>query len=88
MVTALLLENYQIKLLKKISCILLVLCTLFNSFSIQLEAHPVNKIESRVNSSGSQKAAVSNVALRMNISAPVRSSDSAKISKNVASLVD
>ena len=44
--------------------------------------------ESRVNSSGSQKAAVSNVALRMNISAPVRSSDSAKISKNVASLVD
>ena len=42
----------------------------------------------RVNSSGSQKAAVSNVALRMNISAPVRSSDSAKISKNVVSLVD
>ena len=42
----------------------------------------------RVNSSGSQKAADSNVALRMNISAPVRSSDSAKISKNVASLVD
>ena len=44
--------------------------------------------ENRVNSSGSQKAADSNVALRMNISAPVRSSDSAKISKNVASLVD
>ena len=42
----------------------------------------------RVKSSGSQKAADSNVALRMNISAPVRSSDSAKISKNVASLVD
>ena len=35
----------------------------------------------RVNSSGSQKAADSNVALRMNISALVRSSDSAKISK-------
>jgi len=43
---------------------------------------------SRVNSSGSQKAADSNVALRMNISAPVRSSDSAKSQKNVASLVD
>ena len=42
----------------------------------------------RVNSSGSQKAADSNVSLRMNISAPVRSSNSAKISKNVASLVD
>ena len=42
----------------------------------------------RVNSSGSQKAADSNVALRMNISAPDRSSDSANISKNVASLVD
>jgi len=28
------------------------------------------------------------MALRMNISAPVHSSDSAKISKNVASLVD
>jgi len=41
-----------------------------------------------VASSGSQKAADSNVALRMNISAPVRSSDSANISKNVASLVD
>jgi len=47
-----------------------------------------NQTDSRVNSSGSQKAAVSNVALRMNISAPVRSSDSAKISKNVVSLVD
>ena len=42
----------------------------------------------RVKSSGSQKAADSNMALRMNISAPVRFSDSAKISKNVASLVD
>jgi len=41
MVTALLVENYQIKLLKKIWCILLVLCTLFNSFSIQLKAHQV-----------------------------------------------
>ena len=49
--------------------------------------HP-SHFESRVNSSGLQKAADSNVALRMNISAPVRSSDSAKISKNVASLVD
>ena len=48
----------------------------------------VRAFESRVNSSGSQKAADSNVALRMNISALVRFSDSAKISKNVASLVD
>jgi len=44
--------------------------------------------ESRVNSSGSQKTADSHVALRMNISTPVRSSDSAKVSKNVASLVN
>ena len=48
----------------------------------------LNTLRAGVNSSGSQKAAVSNVALRMNISAPVRSSDSAKISKNVVSLVD
>jgi len=48
----------------------------------------LHHFESQVNSSGSQKAADSNVALRMNISAPVRSSDSAKISKNVASLAD
>ena len=44
MVTALLVKNYQIKLLKKVWCILLVLCTWFNSFSIQLEAHQANKI--------------------------------------------
>jgi len=44
--------------------------------------------ESRANSSGSQKTADSHVALRMNISALVRSSNSAKISKNVAGLVD
>ena len=44
MVTALLVENYQIKLRKKIWWILLVLCTLFNLFSIQLEAHQVNRI--------------------------------------------
>jgi len=51
--------------------------------------HQVQRnIPALVKSSGSQKAADSNVALRMNISAPVRSSDSAKISKNVASLVD
>ena len=43
---------------------------------------------SRVNSSGSQKAADSNVALRMIISALVRFINLAKISKNVASLVD
>jgi len=51
---------------------------------LQTEQH----FEIRVNSSGSQKAVDSNVDLRMNISATVRSSDSAKISKNVASLVD
>jgi len=33
---ALLVKNYQI-LFKKVCCILLVLCTWFNSFSIQLE---------------------------------------------------
>ena len=42
----------------------------------------------RVNSSGSQKTADSHVALRGNFSAPVRSRDSAKVSKNAASLVD
>jgi len=54
MVTALLVENYQIKLLEKIWCILLVLCTLFNSFSIQLEAHQVNKIFMRENDQKSE----------------------------------
>ena len=49
MVTALLVKHYQIKLLKKVWCILLVLCTWFNSFSIQLEAHQVNKILIREN---------------------------------------
>ena len=44
MVTALLVKNYQIKLLKKVWCILSVLCTWFNSFSIQVEAHQVNKV--------------------------------------------
>jgi len=44
MVAALLVKICQMKLLKKVWCILLVLCTLFNSFSIQLEAHQVNKI--------------------------------------------
>jgi len=34
-----LVNNYQIKLLKKVWYILLVLCTWFNSFFIQLEAH-------------------------------------------------
>jgi len=48
----------------------------------------INTLRARFDSSGSQKAADSNVALRMNISALVRSSNSAKISKNVASLVD
>ena len=41
---ALLVKNYQIKLLNKVWRILLVLCTWFNSFSIQLGAHQVNKI--------------------------------------------
>jgi len=39
MLTALLVKNYQIKLLKKVWYILLVLCT---SFSIQLEAYQDN----------------------------------------------
>jgi len=43
MVTALLVKNYLSKLLKKVWFILLVLCTSFNSFSIQLEAHQDNQ---------------------------------------------
>ena len=39
MARALLVKNYQIKLLKKVCYILLVLCTWFDSFSNQLEAH-------------------------------------------------
>ena len=46
------------------------------------------EFENRVNSSGSKKTADSHVALRGNFSAPVRSSDSANVSKNAASLVD
>jgi len=42
MVAALLAKNYQIKLLKKVWYILMVLCTWFNSFSIQREAHEDN----------------------------------------------
>ena len=44
MVTALLVKNYQVKLFKMVWFIFLILCTWFNSFSIQLEAHQVNKI--------------------------------------------
>jgi len=39
MEAALLVKIYQMKLLKSIWCILLVLRTCFNSFSIQLEEH-------------------------------------------------
>jgi len=42
MVAALLVKDYQIKLLKKAWYILLVLCTWFNSFSIQREGHQDN----------------------------------------------
>jgi len=35
-------KNSQIRLLKKVWCILPVLCTWLNSFSIQLEAHQDN----------------------------------------------
>jgi len=42
MVKALLAKNYQIKLLKKVWYILLVLCTWLYSFSIHLEAHQDN----------------------------------------------
>ena len=44
MVAVLLVKTYQIKLLKKVWCILLVLSTWFNSFSIQLEARQVNEM--------------------------------------------
>jgi len=42
MVRALLVKNYQMELLKKVWCIIVFLCTISNSFSIQLEAHQDN----------------------------------------------
>jgi len=42
MVWALLVKYYQIKLLKKVLYILLVLCTRYNSVSVQCEAHQDN----------------------------------------------
>jgi len=42
MAAVLLVKNYHINLLKKVWYILLVLCTSFNSFSIQLETHQDN----------------------------------------------
>jgi len=42
MVPSLLVKNYPIRLLNKVWYILLVLCTWFSSFSIQLEAHQDN----------------------------------------------
>jgi len=44
MVTALLVKNYWIKLLKNVWYIFLVLCTSFSSFSIQLEVEQDSKI--------------------------------------------
>ena len=42
MVRALIVKNYQMKLLKIVSYVLLVLWTWFSAFSIQLEPHQDN----------------------------------------------